>query len=132
MHQVISVERSTMAISQDERDFFIALGKRIAGLRKGNHLTQVQLAEALGISQAAMNAYEAGHRRVPVSALPTLARTLGVDLEELIGGQPRAGARKRGPAPKLQQHMERISALPKPKQRMVMEVLEAVLAQSSR
>lgn len=30
------------------------------------------------------------------------------------------------------QHMERISQLPKPRQRMVMEMLEAVLAQPSR
>jgi transcriptional regulator with XRE-family HTH domain len=132
MHQVISVERPAMAISQDERDFFIDLGKRIAGLRKESHLTQVQLAEVLGISQAAMNAYEAGHRRVPVSALPLLAKTLGVSLEELIDGERRTASRRRGPAPKLQRHLERVSALPKPKQRFVIELLEAMLAQASR
>ena len=132
MHQVISVERPAMAISQDERDFFIALGKRIAGLRKETHLTQVQLAEVLGVSQAAINAYEAGHRRVPVSALPLLAKTLGVSLEALIDGEGRTAARRRGPAPKLQRHLERVSALPKPKQRLVLEMLEALLAQASR
>jgi hypothetical protein len=49
-------------------------------------------------------------------------------------------ADRRGPAPrreaqtypKLQQQLERLSALPKPKQRAVMEVLEAMLAQASR
>jgi hypothetical protein len=39
---------------------------------------------------------------------------------------------KRGPTPKLQRHLERIGALPKPKQRAVMEVLEAVIAQAGR
>ena len=66
-----------------------------------------------------------------MSALPLLARTLGVSVEELIGEAPGA-TRKRGPAPKLQQHMERITALPKPRQRAVMDVIEAMLAQQSR
>jgi hypothetical protein len=38
----------------------------------------------------------------------------------------------RGPASKLQQHLERISALTKPRQRAVMDVIEAMLAQPSR
>ena len=71
-------------------------------------------------------------RRVPVSMLPLLARSLGVSIEELIGEQPSAAARKRGPAPKIQQHLEKISALPKPRQRAVMEVIEALLAQQGR
>jgi hypothetical protein len=54
-----------------------------------------------------------------------------VSLEELIG-EPVPSARKRGPAPKLQQHIERIGQLPKAKQRFVMQVLESVLAQASR
>jgi hypothetical protein len=70
------------------------------------------------------------HRRVPASALSGLAKFLGVSLEELVGEAPQPG--KRGPAPKIQQQMERVSQLPKPKQRMVLEVLEAVLAQQSR
>ena len=64
-----------MAITQDERAFFIAMGGRIAALHKVNQLTQVQLAETLGVAQSTLNAYELGQRRVPVSALPILART---------------------------------------------------------
>jgi transcriptional regulator with XRE-family HTH domain len=125
------MEYPIMAISQDERGFFIALGNRIARLRKESHITQAQLAETLGVSQSTMNAYELGNRRVSLSALPTLAKTLGVSPEELLG-ETNAATKKRGPAPKLQQHMERISQLPKPRQRMVMEMLDAVLAQGSR
>ncbi|MCY1234448.1 hypothetical protein BKP43_03150 [Variovorax boronicumulans] len=61
----------------------------------------------------------ANQRRVPVSALPLLARTLGVSVEELIG-EPQTAARRRRPAPNLMQHVERISALPKTQQRTVM------------
>ena len=108
------------------------LGARVAQLRKQSGITQVQLAEALDLSQAAITAYESGAQRVPVSMIPTLARILGVSVEELIGEQPSAAARKRGPTPTLQQQLERINALPKVKQNFVMQVLEAVLQQSAR
>ncbi len=90
-----------------------------------------QVGQAMGVAQSTVNAYELGQRRVPVSALPLLARTLGVDLETLMG-QDEAKAGRRGPAPKLAQHMERIRQLPKPKQRFVMEMLDTVLAQAGR
>jgi transcriptional regulator with XRE-family HTH domain len=131
MRQIIAMERTAMAISQDEREFFVELGSRIARLRKDSHLTQVQLAETLGVSQPTMNAYELGQRRVPVSALPILARTLGVGLEELLGESSEA-TKKRGPAPKFQQQVERLARLPKAQQRMVMQMLDGVLAQAQR
>ncbi len=67
---------------------------------------------------------------MPVSTLPTLARLLGVSLEELLGEEPTAA--KRGPTPKLQRQMERIQELPKTKQRFVMEMLDTVIAQAGR
>lgn len=94
-----------VAISKDEKAFFRQLGRRIAQLRKAQGITQVQLAAWLNVSQQTVNAYEVGRRRMAVSALPTLAKLLGVSLEELIGETPTPG--KRGPAPKLQQQMER-------------------------
>jgi len=132
MRQLFDPAGIVMAIGEDERAFFVALGARIARLRKEAGITQVQLAQTLEVSQQTVNAYEMGHRRVPVSMLPALARTLGVSVEALIG-EPEAPARaRRGPAPKLAQHMARISQLPKTKQRFVMEVLESVLAQAGR
>lgn len=120
-----------MAITKEDRAFFIALGTRIAELRKAQSITQAQLAETLEISQQTMNAYEMGHRRVPVSALTLLARTLGVSVEELLGADA-AAAKKRGPAPKLQQQIERIQQLPRPQQKVVMQMLDTVLQQAGR
>jgi transcriptional regulator with XRE-family HTH domain len=125
------MEHMAMAISQDERVFFVELGSRIARRRKESHITQVRLAETLGVSQPTMNAYELGQRRVPVSALPVLAKALGVGLEELLGESSTA-AKKRGPAPKLQQQVERLARLPKAQQRVVMQMLDGVLAQAGR
>jgi transcriptional regulator with XRE-family HTH domain len=119
------------AMSQEEKKFFKELGARVAELRKEQGFTQQQLAEALGTSQQQVASYEVARLRIPLSLLPRLARTLGVPVEVLIGEDQRPAA-KRGPAPKLQQQMDRISQLPKTKQRFVMEVIESVLAQQSR
>lgn len=122
---------AAMTISTEERDFFVSLGERIASLRKVHNITQVQLAEALGVSQQTIQAYEVGRRRIPVSALPIVARTLVVPLEELFGETGRA-ANKRGRASRLQQQIDAISQLSKTQQRFVTQMLETVLAQASR
>jgi transcriptional regulator with XRE-family HTH domain len=121
-----------MTISTEERSFFETLGERIARLRREHDVTQVQLAEALGVSQQTMQSYEVGRRRIPVSALPAVALTLSVSLEELFGQAKQPARSKRGPASKLEQHLERISALPKQRQRAVIDVIEAMLAQQGR
>jgi transcriptional regulator with XRE-family HTH domain len=118
-------------MTQDEKLFFKQLGARIAALRKDQTLTQVQLAQALGLTQQMIASYEVGRRRVPVSLLPQVAATLAVSLEELIGNKDVQPA-KRGPAPKLQQQIERIQKLPRSQQRFVMQMLDTVIAQASR
>ena len=118
-------------MTQNEKQFFRQLGGRIASLRKEQGLTQVQLAEMLGLTQQMVASYEVGRRRVPVSLLPKIATALAVSVESLIG-QEGAPPAKRGPAPKLQQQIERIQRLPRAKQRFVMQMLDTVLAQASR
>jgi transcriptional regulator with XRE-family HTH domain len=119
-----------MTISTEERDFFIALGERIATLRKEHDITQVQLAEVLGVSQQTVQAYEVGRRRIPVSALPKVAKLLALPMEELFGEPERPARGKRGPSSQLERSLERIAELPKQKQRFVVEMLETVLAQA--
>ncbi len=118
-------------MTQDEKRYFMELGSRLAQRRKEAGLTQVQLAEALGISQQMVASYEVGRRRIPVSMLPVLAQALKVQIDALLGGTAKAPSR-RGPASQLQRSIERISELPRPKQRFVIEMLETVLAQASR
>ncbi len=120
-----------VALSKEEQAFFAQLGARIAQLRKDQGITQVQLAEQLGVSQQTITAYEVGRRRIQVSALPTIAQALGVAIEVLIDDTAKT-ASKRGRAPKLQQQMDRITRLPKAQQRFVMQVIESVIQQAAR
>ncbi|MGH8033165.1 MAG: helix-turn-helix domain-containing protein [Luteimonas sp.] len=118
-------------MTPDETPFFRQLGQRIAERRKTQDLTQAQLGELVGVTQQQIGSFEIGRRRIPVSTLPLLAKALNVSIEALIGGTPKAAA-KRGPAPKLQQQLEQLQALPRAKQRLVSEVLDSLLAQASR
>jgi len=118
-------------MTHDEKVFFRQLGSRIADARKALSLTQQQLGDSLGISQQMVASYEVGRRRVPISLLPSLARALSSSIEALIGEEPKSSA-KRGPAPKIQQQLERLSSLPKATQRAVMRVLDSVIAQGGQ
>jgi hypothetical protein len=74
--------------------------------------------------------FEVARRRVPASLLPTLARSLAVTVEDLLGVASKPG--RRGPAPKLQQKLERLATLPKSRQRFVLDMLDTVLQQAGR
>ena len=122
-----------MAVSASERAFYVQLGQRIAALRRERSLTQVQLAEAMGVAQQTLAHYEAGRLRLLVGALPNLAQRLDVTVEELVGALPkRTAPGKRGPVSKIQQQLEQVNQLPRAKQRMVSEVIDSLLAQASR
>jgi transcriptional regulator with XRE-family HTH domain len=118
-------------MTQDEKQFFRQLGSRVAALRKEQGLTQVQLAQALELTQQMVASYEIGRRRIPVSLLPPLARALGTSVEELIGDEG-SSTRRRGPAPQIQQKIERLTRLPKAQQKLVLQMLDGVLAQAAR
>ncbi len=119
-----------------ETAFYEQIGWRIAERRKALGITQVQLAAILGIAQQTMAHYEGGKVRFAAALLPVLAETLNLSVEALIGTEPKSTAKgaskKRGPAPRIQQQLERLSALPKDKQRAVTLMLDSVLAQAGR
>ena len=118
-----------LTVTPDEKNFFIGVGNRIATCRQAMNWSQQHLGELIGVPQQTVANYETARLRVPASLLPKLAQTFGLSVDDLLGVPKPAS--KRGPAPKLVQHMERISQLPKPKQRFVIQVLESVLAQQA-
>lgn len=90
-------------MTQDGKDYFKLLGSRVAQLRKDRGLTQVQL-----------------------------AKSLSVNIGALLSAESVKAQNKRGPAPKSQHRLERINALPRARQKFVLDVLENMLAQQAR
>jgi len=114
-------------ITEDDKTFYQQLGERVTRLRKEQHITQVQLAKILGISQQHVASFESGRRKIPASMLPALSKLLDISIENLLGvteAKP-----KRGPVSVLNRQVEQIRQLPRTKQKFVMEMLDTVIKQ---
>ena len=78
------------------------LGAMIASLRKARQMTQLELAEQLGVTDKAVSKWERNLSCPDIAILPRLADILGVSVEELVraqtAGQP---AQKPGEAARM-------------------------------
>lgn len=69
----------------------VKVGRIISQKRKEHNMTQMQLADALGISFQAVSNWERGNSMPDISKLPELAELFGCSIEELLGGGRSAG-----------------------------------------
>lgn len=113
-------------MTKEEKVFYRELGERVAALRKENHLTQVQMARQLGVSQQQIASYEAGRVKIPLSMLPKLSAVLAASVDEIVGLQKQT---RRGPTSRLQQQLDLIGHLPRARQKFIIEMLDAVIHQ---
>lgn len=65
----------------------LKIGKFIADCRKGKNLTQMQLAEKLGITDKAVSKWERGIAMPDTSIMLELCDILGISVKELLSGE---------------------------------------------
>lgn len=111
-----------------DNDFNQAMAQRLIRLRKLAGLTQVDVANTLGISQGTYAHYERGFRRIPLERIPRIAEALNTNEEDLLGLERKNA--KRGPASGLERRFEKIQSLPAKEQRFVIEMIDRVLGES--
>ena len=63
----------------------LGLNERIKMLRTENHISQSQLAKALGVSQKAVSLWESGDRVPSATVIASLAKYFGVSADYLLG-----------------------------------------------
>ena len=63
----------------------IGVGRRIAELRRGRDMTQVGLADLMGVSFQAVSSWERGLTMPDISRLPELAGALAVTVDGIVG-----------------------------------------------
>jgi transcriptional regulator with XRE-family HTH domain len=84
--------------------WFKEMGKKIQKAREEMGMTQMDLARAMGITQAALSNYELGKRRLYLHQIEDIARLLSKNLDYFIpspGGTP-------GPGPDLTRSRQKI------------------------
>ena len=63
----------------------LRLNERIKMLRTENHISQSQLAKALGVSQKAVSLWESDDRVPSATVIASLAKYFGVSADYLLG-----------------------------------------------
>jgi transcriptional regulator with XRE-family HTH domain len=118
------------ARSTESRAADIALGERIARMRKERGFTQVELAARLGVIQVIVSDYERGRLRPNHEVLVKLAAILDVSTDELLGvaRAPKMKGLGDGPNRRFLRRMELISKLPKRDQDALIRTIDAFLA----
>lgn len=102
------------------------IGTRIAHLRKERGLTQVQLAERIGIGQTLITDYERGKLRLHAEMVIRFAMALEVSTDDLLGVQiPAKDAYN--PSLRLIRRWQKIEKLPKFQQKILLKTIDNFL-----
>lgn len=104
-----------------------SIGARLARLRKEKGITQVEMAQRLGVAQPVVSNYERGSFRLHGELIVQLARILEVSTDELLGVEPRPRAavpRDR----RLLRRLEAFDTLPKRDRDALTRTIDAFLA----
>ncbi|WP_368073418.1 helix-turn-helix domain-containing protein [Lonsdalea iberica] len=96
-------------------------------MRKEVGLTQVQMSEALNVSQQVVQSWEAGRRRIQIPILPAVAKILSVHLEGFLGEEAENTPRKRGPSDDLALQFEAVSGVPEEERRIIKALLDGMI-----
>lgn len=70
--------------NMDEKEYQIALGKKIATLRKERNWKQEDLARESGIERSSLARMEAGHVNSTINKLRQIANAFGIRIGELV------------------------------------------------
>ena len=65
----------------------VKIGRFIAERRKANHMTQMQLAEKLNITDRAVSKWETGKSMPDAALMPELCRLLNITINDLFNGE---------------------------------------------
>ena len=102
------------------------IGQRLARIRRERGLTQVELAQRLGLAQPVVYDYERGELRLHGELIVKLSSILGVSAEELLGlkAAPSNGVLKNR---RLMRRLQAIERLPRRDQQALLRTIDRFL-----
>jgi transcriptional regulator with XRE-family HTH domain len=102
------------------------VGEQIALLRKAAGLTQLQLAEKIGVSRSSIADYERGENRIYDEMLVRLAIALDKTPNDLLFFEQNNSDNTQ-PRLRLMKRMLQIEQLPKDKQKIIIRMLDTLI-----
>jgi transcriptional regulator with XRE-family HTH domain len=107
-------------------------GAHLAALRRAAGLSQAELGRLVGETQQNVAYWEQSDKPPRSDVLPTMAKILGVTVEEILDPDGRTSRRRAGPVGKMQQLFAEGSKLPRRQQQKIIEVVSAMIEQYRR
>lgn len=104
-------------------------GPRLRELREARELSQRELASLLGIDYMQVYRYEKGVNVPSADSIVKLAQILRVTTDELLTGRETAVEAPDIRNPKLLDRLQTIDHLPKEKQEVALQMLDAIISQ---
>jgi DNA-binding XRE family transcriptional regulator len=105
-------------------------GQRMTAFRVAKGLTQSDLAAALGMTRNQIAYYERASTNPSMETVEKIAAFFGVTVGELLNDTTKT-KNKPGPPSQLARLTERLSKLPRGKQKVVTDMLEGLLKQAA-
>ena len=103
--------------------------RKITELRKNNHLTQPELASAIGCTREMIAYYESRSPNPTLDVIKLFADYFEVRTDDLIY-ENEIKSNKIGPKPKLERQFQELIKLPKSKQKTISDMLDGALKSS--
>jgi transcriptional regulator with XRE-family HTH domain len=128
--RLVMAKKSTKKAPGRTRADAETIGQRLARLRRERGLTQVMLAERVGIIQALVSDYERDKLRLNPDMSVKFAQALGVTTDQLLGLQPTKGNGHQ-PSRKVLRRLQEIENLPRRDQDALLRTIDAFLAKSA-
>jgi transcriptional regulator with XRE-family HTH domain len=104
-----------------------AFGEKLFAARLQMGLSQIQLAEKLGITQSTYAGWERRTTALRPDYIAKIASALNVSVDSLLGRE-NGGKRKGGPVGQARRVFEEVSRLPRHKQQRILGIVEDLLA----
>jgi transcriptional regulator with XRE-family HTH domain len=113
----------SMKNSPDSEPF----GRRLARLRKERGLTQVGIAERVGVVQTIVSDYERGKLRLNAEMVVRFAEALEITTDELLKPNEDGTPLRRKPSLRMQHRLEKIENLPVRQQSTLLKTIDTFL-----
>ena len=102
-----------------------AFGERLFAARTAAGLSQVEVAQKLGITQTAYALWERRPMALRPDQIETIAKILKISVGELFTGNGRRSKERAGPVGRARRAFEQVSKLPRSQQQHILKVVEA-------
>ena len=122
--------RKLKDLPEIETEFAQSIGIRIASMRKKRGITQVQLAETVGISQKLVSSYEVGRITLSAEMLLRIATALRVSSDMLLGIKKDDEVMADNPSLKIMRRLIKIDQIPSNQQKALLKNIDMFLKAS--